>query len=393
MKKITALLLAVLCMLSVCACNNDGGKTADVPAKDLIAATLNSAKPENADTLCGSDDQSLKNKFYYFYGIETSAVRDYAIVYSSAAKSDEISVLVAAKGTDMKTLTDALEGRREMQRQTFELYSPESVEMLKNAVIFTQGDYAVMIVAKDPTAIESKMKELLKDAKAVEKEAKAYYETAAVEPTPTIAPSYDYSKPVPEAEAKDSSWFKDAAFVGDSRMEGIMSYADFEYASNFSHVGLNVADVFTKPYIETESGTVTVADALHNDLKYGKVYVMLGINELGWYNLDKFIEYYGNIVDLLRETHPEADIYIISILPVGAKAAKSSDMLNNDRVQMFNERIQGMCTEKQVYFVNGFEALAVSGSLPDDASPDGIHMQPSYCHKLTDYLLTHTVSK
>lgn len=75
-------------------------------------------------------------------------MRDYAIAYSSAAKSDEISVLVAAKGTDMKTLTDALEGRREMQRQTFELYSPESVEMLKNAVIFTQGDYAVMIVAR-----------------------------------------------------------------------------------------------------------------------------------------------------------------------------------------------------------------------------------------------------
>ena len=44
-------------------------------------------------------------------------------------------------------------------------------------------------------------------------------------------------------------------------------------------------------------------------------------------------------------------------------------MLNNDRVQMFNERIQGMCSEKQVYFVNGFEALAVNGSLPDDASP------------------------
>ena len=393
MKKITALLLAVLCMLSVCACNNDGDKTADVSAKDLIAATLNSEKPENADTLCGSDDQSLKNKFYYFYGIETSAVRDYAIVYSSAAKSDEISVLVAAKGTDMKTLTNALEGRREMQRQTFELYSPESVEMLKNAVIFTQGDYAVMIVAKDPTAIESRIKELLKDAKAVGKESKAYYDTAAVEPTPTPKPSYDYSKPVPQAGAKDNSWFRDAAFVGDSRMEGVMNYADFEYASNFSHVGLNVADVFTKPYIETESGSVTVADALHNDLKYGKVYVMLGINELGWYNLDKFVEYYGNIVDLLRETHPEAEIYIISILPVGAKAAKSSDMLNNDRVRMFNERIQGMCADKQVYFVNGFEALASNGSLPDDASPDGIHMQPSYCHKLTDYLLTHTVSK
>ena len=51
MKKITALLLAVLCMLSVCACNNDGDKTADVSAKDLIAATLNSEKPENAENV------------------------------------------------------------------------------------------------------------------------------------------------------------------------------------------------------------------------------------------------------------------------------------------------------------------------------------------------------
>ncbi len=401
MKRITALLLAVLCMFSVCACNNGGDKTADVSAKDLIAATMNSAKPENADTLYGSDDQSFTNKFYYFYGIETSVVRDYAIAYSSAAKSDEISVLVAAKGTDMKTLTDALESRREMQRQTFELYSPESVEMLKNAVIFTQGDYAVMIVAKDPTTVESKIKELLADADAVEKESAAYYAANSVTPTaeptsepvatPTPAPEYDYSKPVPESAAKDESWFKDAAFVGDSRMEGIMNYSSFEHSSVYTHVGLNVADVFTKPYIETDSGTVTVADALRNDLKYGKVYVMLGINELGWYNLDKFIEYYGRIVDLLRETHPEAQIYVISILPVGAKAAQSSDMLTNERVQMFNERILGMCTEKQVYYVNGFEELAVNGSLPDDASPDGVHMQPSYCHKLTDYLLTHTV--
>ena len=402
MKRITALLLAVLCMFSVCACNNGGDKTADVSAKDLIAATMNSAKPENADTLLGSDDQSFTNKFYYFYGIETSAVRDYAIVYSSAAKSDEISVLVAAKGTDMKTLTDALESRRDMQRQTFELYSPESVEMLKNAVIFTQGDYAVMIVAKDPTTVESRIKELLADADAVEKESTAYYAANSVTPTaeptsepvatPTPAPEYDYSKPVPESAAKDESRFKDAAFVGDSRMEGIMNYSSFEHSSVYTHVGLNVADVFTKPYIETDSGTVTVADALRNDLKYGKVYVMLGINELGWYNLDKFIEYYGRIVDLLRETHPEAQIYVISILPVGAKAAQSSDMLTNERVQMFNERILGMCTEKQVYYVNGFEALAVNGSLPDDASPDGVHMQPSYCHKLTDYLLTHTAS-
>lgn len=130
MKRITALLLAVLCMLSVCACNN-GSKAADVSAKDLIAATMNSAKPESADTLCGSDDQSFKNRFYYYYGIETDAVRDYAIAYSSAAKSDEISVLVAAKGTDMKTLTDALEGRREMRARPSSCTVPRALRCSK----------------------------------------------------------------------------------------------------------------------------------------------------------------------------------------------------------------------------------------------------------------------
>ncbi len=88
-----------------------------------------------------------------------------------------------------------------------------------------------MIVAKDPTSIESRVKELLSDAGEVKKESKAYYDTA-VTPTVTSKPekAYDYSLPVPATEAKDSSWFKDAAFVGDSRMEGIMNYADFEHS-------------------------------------------------------------------------------------------------------------------------------------------------------------------
>ena len=62
-------------------------------------------------------------------------------------------------------------------------------------------------------------------------------------------------------------------------------------------------------------------------------------------------------------------------------------------MRSFNERILAMCAEKQVYYINGFEALEQNGILPDDASPDGIHMEPKYCHMLTDYMLAHTVEK
>lgn len=384
MKRAIAILLAAVCLLSLCACGGDGKKI-DISAKDLTAAALQSTGLEGTDLFAAADDESFANRFYYYYGIETDKVRDYAIAYSSASRPEEISVLVAADGVDVKVLTDALDARRRMLISSFELYSPESVEMLNNAIIFTEGDCAVLIVAPDPAAVRDKMQELLGDADGARTLAEEFY--AAQEAS---VPEYDYSKPVPASEPKGEDWFRDAAFIGDSRMKGIMNFAKFEYAADFSHVGLTVADVFTKPYIDTASGTVTVSEALQGGT-YGKIYMMTGLNELGWYDTDKFIEYYGDMVDLAKQTHPEAQIYVIGIMPVGAKATAEQAHLTNDRVQMFNGLILGMCEAKQVYFVDGFEAVASNGSLPDDASPDGVHMEPGYCKMLTDYLLSHTV--
>lgn len=384
MKRAIAILLAAVCLLSLCACGGDGKKI-DISAKDLTAAALQSTGLEGTDRFAAADDESFANRFYYYYGIETDKVRDYAIAYSSASRPEEISVLVAADGVDVKVLTDALDARRRMLVSSFELYSPESVEMLNNAIIFTEGDCAVMIVAPDPASVRDKMQELLGDADGVRTLAEEFY--AAQEAS---VPEYDYSKPVPASEPKGEDWFRDAAFIGDSRMKGIMNFAKFEYAADFSHVGLTVADVFTKPYIETASGTVTISEALQGGT-YGKIYMMTGLNELGWYDTDKFIEYYGDMVDLAKQTHPEAQIYVIGIMPVGAKATAEQAHLTNDRVQMFNGLILGMCEAKQVYFVDGFEAVASNGTLPDDASPDGVHMEPGYCKMLTDYLLSHTV--
>lgn len=385
MKRVIAILLAAVCLLSLCACGGD--EKINISAKDLTAAALQSAGLEGADLLMASDDESFANRFYYYYGIGTDQVRDYAIAYSSASRAEEISVLVAADGVDVKVLSDALDARRRMQRSSFELYSPESVEMLDNSIIFTEGDCAVLIVAPEPGAVRDKMQELLGDADGTAALAGEYYAAREAE---AAVPEYDYSKPVPASAPKGEDWFRDAAFIGDSRMKGIMNFAKFEYAADFSHVGLTVADVFTKPYIETPSGSVTVSEALQGGT-YGKIYMMTGLNELGWYDTDKFIEYYGDLVDHAKQTHPEAQIYVIGIMPVGAKATAEQAHLTNDRVQMFNGLILGMCEAKQVYFVDGFEAVASNGSLPDDASPDGVHMEPGYCKMLTDYLLSHTV--
>lgn len=389
MKKIIAMLLAAACLFALCACGGGSGDKLNISAKDLTAAALQSTGLRETDLLTASDDESFANRFYYYYGIETDQVRDYALAYSSSSRAEEISVLVAADGVDVEVLTNALNARRQMQKSSFELYSPESVEMLENAVIFTEKDCAVLIVAADPNAVHDKMLELLGDTDSASELAGEYYAAKEAE---AAAPKYDYTKPVPASDPKGEDWFKDAAFIGDSRMKGIMNFAKFEYAADLSHVGLTVADVFTKAYIETESGTLTVADALQGG-SYGKIYIMTGLNELGWQSTDRFIEYYGDLVDAAKQTHPEAQVYVIGIMPVGAKATAEQAHLTNERVQMFNGLILAMCNDKQVYFVDGFAALAVNGALPDEASPDGVHMEPGYCKMLTDYLLSHTAQK
>ena len=205
-----------------------------------------------------------------------------------------------------------------------------------------------------------------------------------------VIDTYDYASPVPENTAKDDSWFADAVFVGDSRMVGLVQYAEIPCAANFSRESINIAEMFTKECITTAAGTTTIADALEGG-SYGKCYIMTGVNELGWQNFDTFIKYYGDFIDHIKGIHPETKIYVMSILPVGAKATATQDYFNNDRVNTVNSMLQQMCTDKGVYFVNVFESVVVNGGLPDDAAPDGVHLNGSYCNMVKQYLLSHTV--
>ena len=75
----------------------------------------------------------------------------------------------------------------------------------------------------------------------------------------------------------------------------------------------------------------TVADALRA-ADYGKVYIMLGMNELGWVYESVYADYYAQIIDIIRETHPDAVIYVQSILPVSQWKDGSNDVYTNANV-------------------------------------------------------------
>ena len=219
--------------------------------------------------------------------------------------------------------------------------------------------------------------------------------TTTPEPTPTPAP-YDYTQPVPQGEAVDQeSWFADAVFVGDSRVDGFHLFSGVTPQAAFlNYNGLSVYDVMEgKPVIRVGDKKVSILDALAQD-RYGKVYLSLGINELGYYDAPGFAQTYGDIVDAVRESQPDAAIYIQTIIPVNTakcEAGGAFDYITNEGVADYNAALAQMCAEKQVMLVGVPDALLdQNGEVHAEYSADGIHFKREGYAVWLDYLTTHT---
>lgn len=187
----------------------------------------------------------------------------------------------------------------------------------------------------------------------------------------------------------DHAYFQDVAFIGDSRTQGLMTCSDLSDATFLAVKGLTVRTVFTEAAIQTKNGNQTVMDTLKSS-KFGKVYIMLGINELGWAYSDVFVEEYGKVIDAVRKSQPSAKIIVQAIFPVTEKRSDSDKIFNNTNIAKYNQLIQKMAQEKKIIYLDVSPALTDgSGNLSPDASTDGIHLNHAYCQKWSDFIRAH----
>ena len=98
---------------------------------------------------------------------------------------------------------------------------------------------------------------------------------------------------------------------------------------------------FTKKVIGSGENKLTIPDAMKQQT-FGKVYIMLGVNELGWSYEDVFIQKYGELVDEAKKLQPEATVFIQSILPVSKAKSDRDKVYNNAKINRYNELIKEM---------------------------------------------------
>ena len=195
---------------------------------------------------------------------------------------------------------------------------------------------------------------------------------------------------VPESEAVDDSYFDDAVFIGNSRTEGLKMYSGLTNATFITEVGLTVDSIFTDYCDISGGGKARAFDQLAG-MEFSKVYIMLGMNELGWVYESVFKEDYGKIIDKIREINPDAAIYIQSIIPVSKWKDSNDEVYTIANVNRLNTQLRALADEKEVHYVDVAEGVMDDeGYLPFEATGDGVHLTPEYCVVWMDYLRTHT---
>lgn len=217
-------------------------------------------------------------------------------------------------------------------------------------------------------------------------------------PTPTPAPErepYDFSQPVPEGEAVEEDYFADACFIGDSRTEGLRLYSGISQGDFIVHTGLKVFEIQTRD-ITYEGESMKVLDALGRK-QYGKVYVCLGLNELGMFNDQGYYDHYAQLVDDIRAGQPDAVIYIQLLIPVNSQKCEEKGQpyyVTNEQIGVYNDLLRQLAQEKKVAMVDPAEVIVdETGEPPYEMSGDGVHFNKSGYTAWYEYLKTHTVEK
>ena len=178
-----------------------------------------------------------------------------------------------------------------------------------------------------------------------------------VVPEPVVGPEY----------------FDDALFIGDSRVCGLRDYARLGDADYFCDVGMTIFNIWETKCYDYDFYLTLLSDHLQR-VKYGKLYVALGINECG-FPTENFMSEYQRMIKKLRELQPDATIVLQGIMSVTRGYARSLPYFQPDHIAMLNEFIASLADGEQIFYIDPNEVFTdPEGFLLMSITKDGCHL-------------------
>ena len=191
------------------------------------------------------------------------------------------------------------------------------------------------------------------------------------------------------------SYFDDALFIGDSRTVGLDEYGGFQESTTFfAKTSLTIYDLFEEPekFAQLADGTKATLEEALTERKFGKIYIMLGINELGRGTTESFFNVYADAVNRIRMLQPDAVIFIQGIMRVGEEKNNTDAIFNNTNINGRNQAISLMADNQTIFYLEVNDVVCdENGNLISDYTFDQIHLKAKYYQLWKDYLFAHGI--
>lgn len=129
---------------------------------------------------------------------------------------------------------------------------------------------------------------------------------------------------------------------------------------------------------ETTSGLIHRLDSTVLQLQPSKIFLMIGINDIG-HGIDKqtIIYHHNVIVKLIQDNIPDTTVYIQSILPVGRQKIRRNPKFNRETIIWLNHQLKKLAEKNDMEFLNLSDLFAgTNGYMIQKYSNDGIHLTP-----------------
>jgi len=177
-------------------------------------------------------------------------------------------------------------------------------------------------------------------------------------PQPThSAPSRDLRDPVldpPEVFAEASSFFDDAAFLGDSVSVALanraLSTGELGNALFLPRVSYGLGNAVYSVMLLNYQGQEMAPEDVLAQSGVKKVFIMLGMNDIALYGVDQTMEHWEIFISRIREKCPDIQIYIQSMTPIWTGGEKGE--LHNPRINAYNARLPEFAAEHGCYYID-----------------------------------------
>ena len=188
-------------------------------------------------------------------------------------------------------------------------------------------------------------------------------------------------------------YFDDALLIGDSRAEGVALYSGWDNLTYYTEGGMTVYNMFQRQAAKEDGQKISIEEALQKHT-FGKIYLEIGINEMGTGTLDSFMEAYESAVNHLRELQPDAILYLCGIMYVKQSKSESDPIFNNPNIQARNERIAQLADGENIFYLDINELVTdETGNLNPDYTWDEVHLLGKYDSLWLDYFCSHGIVK